>query len=145
MLRPAVAATNCAKALETAGLNIADRTPVDGKTTGYGHARHDRSPKVPGREKAVNDGPSGGRGGTLGRAERGSGCAAQTCRVTQPVGRNSVSVFRQFTESVGAIRCAIAPYELRRSPQYVEFIIGAHSRDPLAIAPYGTMGTALRC
>ena len=33
MLRPAVAATNCAKALETAGLDIADRAPVDGKTT----------------------------------------------------------------------------------------------------------------
>jgi hypothetical protein len=28
----------------------------------------------------------------------------------QLVGRNSESVFRQFSEPVGAIRCAIAPY-----------------------------------
>jgi hypothetical protein len=39
------------------------------------------------------------------------GCAV----IFQPVGRNSESVFRQFSEPVGAIRCAIAPYELDRA------------------------------
>src|SRR5260370_30569222 len=49
MLRPAVAATNCAKAGKTTGSDMGDGAPVNG--------REPEGPKVPGREEAVNDGP----------------------------------------------------------------------------------------
>src|SRR3981081_3364747 len=57
MLQPAVAATNCARAGKTTGLNIGWGA-CRWKKPCYGHARRDRCHKVPGRGKAVNDGPT---------------------------------------------------------------------------------------
>src|SRR3979411_1777465 len=57
MLQPAVAATNCARAGKIAGLNIGWGA-CRWKKPCYGHARRDRCHKVPGRGKAVNDGPT---------------------------------------------------------------------------------------
>src|SRR3977135_1907508 len=57
MLQPAAAATKRATARKTTGLNIGWGA-CRWKKPCYGHARRDRCHKVPGRGKAVNDGPT---------------------------------------------------------------------------------------
>src|ERR1700738_3114904 len=73
MLRPAVAATNCARAGETSGLDIGRRR-LSVEETRNSRARRGRCRKVPGQEEAVNEvrktalspGDSRGFGGTKG-------------------------------------------------------------------------------
>src|SRR5260370_17657800 len=57
MLRPAVAIAKNARAGKTRGLDIGRRRPSLKKNTRWGHAGRDRSPKVPKRGEAVNEGP----------------------------------------------------------------------------------------
>src|SRR5882724_9615450 len=54
MLRPAVAATNCARAGKARGLDIGRRR-LSLKRPDTGHSARDRSPKVPRAGEAVNE------------------------------------------------------------------------------------------
>src|SRR4030081_1692176 len=73
MLQPAVAATNRARAGKTTGLNIGWGA-CRWKKPCYGHARRDRCHKVPGRGKAVNDGPTTALSRGPERVLRGAKC-----------------------------------------------------------------------
>src|SRR5258708_37314620 len=71
MLRPAVAIANNARAGKTRGLDIGRRRPSLKKNTRCGHAGRDRSPKVPKRGEAVNEGAKTALSAAWGRCMRG--------------------------------------------------------------------------
>src|SRR5258708_33831170 len=85
MLRPAVAIANNARAGKTRGLDIGRRRPSLKKDTRCGHAGRDRSPKVPKRGEAVNEGAKTALSGGTGTGFRGY----ERLRVPDAVQRSS--------------------------------------------------------